>query len=61
MSRFLSTIDLLLYFQKMKEKMSKLKTQRNLLNLIKKGDAFTNSMNSICEVLSRKQIMVESY
>jgi len=37
---------------KMKEKMSKLKTQRNLLNLIKKGDAFTNSMNSICESIN---------
>ena len=35
----------------MKEKMSKLKSQRNKLNFIKKGDTFTNSMASICEVL----------
>jgi len=34
---------------KMKEKMSKLKSQRNKLNFIKKGDTFTNSMDSICE------------
>jgi len=38
----------------MKEKMSKLKAQRSKLDFIKKGDAFTENMKNICEVLLNK-------